>query len=188
MEPSSLSEKYKLPIEIQPGQTIKAITVMDSGKTSLMLEKSLWYPKDKWKIVHVSSENTVSGETAEKAIDDDPGTIWHSQWQGGLAHPPHEIQIDLGEEIAIKGIAYLPRQSGELNGTAGQCAVYTSIDGQTWRTAVKNGIFEDIIRNRAEQKVYFDSVYRARYLRFLIISEINGKHFGSIAELGVIPE
>ena len=64
--------------------------------------------------VHVDSQN--GGYEGSRALDGNPGTMWHTQFSDANPAPPHEITVDLGAAYPIKGIAYLPRTGGS-NGT-----------------------------------------------------------------------
>jgi len=67
-------------------------------------------PAAEMKLVHCSSENFPNDRRAIHAVDGNPRTVWHSQFSGGLATPPHELVIDLGAVYEIRGFRYLARQ------------------------------------------------------------------------------
>lgn len=48
------------------------------------------------------------GNEAAKTIDGDPAASWHIRWEPD-SPPPHEIQIDLRQALALAGLRYLPR-------------------------------------------------------------------------------
>src|SRR6516225_7977560 len=56
------------------------------------------------KVVKVDSEET-SGEDGKgaNAVDGDPETFWHTQWQDGNPGLPHEIVIELSQTCKISG-------------------------------------------------------------------------------------
>ena len=64
------------------------------------------------------------------AVDGDPNTIWHTQWQDDSPPCPHEIIIELVPAATIKGFTYLPRQDEEVNGTINEYEFYVSDDGK----------------------------------------------------------
>ena len=70
------------------------------------------------KVVRVDSEETA-GEDGKgaNAVDGDPSTIWHTQWQDASPPCPHEIVIELVPPSTISGFTYLPRQDDQPNGT-----------------------------------------------------------------------
>ncbi len=82
-----------------------------------------------WKIAYVDSEDT-GGEhnVAEHAIDGDPATFWHTQWEGGMTPLPHEIVIDLGRHVEISGLRICLRAvqaNGKANGRIKEYQVFT---------------------------------------------------------------
>lgn len=142
--------------------------------------------KAKWKIFAVSSQNPGSGAGAEKAIDGDPSTLWHSKWSGGTDPLPHSIAIDFGEPLDLKGFTYLPRAGGVKGGTLDQFRVELSRDGKRWVKAAE-GRFDNIENNPTRREIHFEkSAVGVRYLRFTGIHSIEGKPHSSAAEIGVI--
>src|SRR6266404_2891106 len=83
------------------------------------------------KVVKVDSEET-SGEDGKgaNAVDGDPATFWHTQWQDANPPCPHEIIIELTPPCKIKGFTYLPRQDDIENGTIQDYEFYVSDDGK----------------------------------------------------------
>ena len=138
-----------------------------------------------WQIRSVSSEEAAA-EAAAHAIDGDPSTIWHTKYRGGPQEHPHQITIDLGRAISITGVRYLPRPGGG-NGTVVDYRVATSLDGQTFTTAAE-GSFQGMKAKPGERSIPFDQPLQTRYLRFIALSEINGRPWASAAEIGVATE
>ncbi len=67
-------------------------------------------PRDTWKIYAVDSEELQSEDgQAENAFDDDPETIWHTEWGSAQPDHPHYLAIDLGSVHEISGFRYIPR-------------------------------------------------------------------------------
>jgi hypothetical protein len=132
--------------------------------------------------VEVDSEAT--GYEGHKAIDGDPSTIWHTPWGGGAPGYPHEIRIELKEEIGIKGLVYLPRQDMS-NGWIAQYQVYVSSDGKNWGQPVASGNFK---KDGTEKKVLFERPVKGRFVRFIALRGFDGQIFASIAELDIIAD
>ncbi|UCG58973.1 MAG: discoidin domain-containing protein, partial [Phycisphaerales bacterium] len=130
--------------------------------------------------VEVDSEAT--GYEGHKAIDGDASTIWHTPWGGGAPGYPHEIRIELREEIDIKGLVYLPRQDMS-NGWIARYQVYVSSDGRNWGEPVASGNFK---KDGTEKKVLFKKSAKGRFVRFAALSGFDGQIFTSIAELNII--
>jgi len=72
-----------------------------------------------WTVTTDSAELTGENGAASNAIDGNPATIWHTQWQSANPLPPHWLQIDLGASYTVGGMKYLPRQDASANGTFG---------------------------------------------------------------------
>jgi hypothetical protein len=142
------------------------------------------------KVVKVDSEETV-GEDAKgsNAVDGDPNTFWHSQWQDDNPEPPHEIIIELTPPSTIKGFTYLPRQdeadgAPQLNGTIGDYEFYVSDDGKDFGKPIAKGTFEG---NQEKKTVTFEPK-QCRYIKLKALTEINYQPWTSAAEITVIPE
>ncbi len=74
-------------------------------------------PKTAWRVVFVDSEETsVEDGNARNAFDDDPDTLWVTSWSGDPTAPPHELQIDLGDQYALEGFRYLPPRRRTTSG------------------------------------------------------------------------
>lgn len=137
--------------------------------------------KSRYAIKYVSSQQRDEGE-AEHLIDGDPDTYWHTEYGLTVTKHPHTVDIDLGEAKSFKGVACLPRQ-GAVNGRVAQYRFAISDDAKTWTTAAE-GKFPN---SGAQQKVAFGKTVAARYLRFTVLSEVNGQDFASAAEIELIP-
>ena len=79
-------------------------------------------------------------EPASNAVDNNTGTLWHSQWNADLTGSPDQryIQITLEETTIINALRYLPRQSGNNNGIITEYKIEVSTDGNSWKE-VKTG-------------------------------------------------
>ena len=140
-------------------------------------------PRDKWKIIAVSSEETKAESTpATNAIDGNDNTFWHTKWQGTPDEFPHELTIDLGSEYNLQGLTYLARQNGD-NGMIGQFELYASNDLTDWGEPVTKGRFRNEKRLQAAPLA---KPVSARYVRVVAISSINGQPFASAAEIGFL--
>jgi len=130
----------------------------------------------------VSADSEAPGSPATNAIDGDPETYWHTAWEETSPPPPHELVIDLGQEVNVAGMSYLPRQDMS-NGRIAEYEIYTSIDGKAWGKPVAHGRWKDAA---AAQEVRFNSPARTRFVRLVAKSEVNGHAWTSVAELDVI--
>lgn len=137
----------------------------------------------KLKVVRVDSEET-SGEDGKgaNAVDGDPNTFWHTQWQDENPSPPHEIVIELSQPAELVGFTYLPRQDDNDHGNIKDYEFYVSQDGKDFGRPVKTGTFEN---NKEKKKVTFEP-RKCRFIRLKALSEANGEAWTSAAEIGVI--
>ena len=132
------------------------------------------------KVVKVDSESP--GHEGRNAIDGNPGSIWHTAWEGDAPGYPHEIVIELAEEVAVKGFTYLPRQEMS-NGRISQYELYLGDNGADWGAPVAAGVFP---RGRGRSKVLFEQSRDARFIRFVAKAGIDGQIFSSVAEIDII--
>ncbi len=178
------SEKYAKPFPFNGAGTIKARALGVDGKDLMpgtVATVGFDIAKTRWRVV-ASSEQADAGESARNAIDDDPNTIWHSQYSPETRKHPHWIVIDLGGPVAMKGFSYTPRPSGP-NGTVVKYEVSVSDDGQNWGDPAVSGSLE---RRAGEQIVPFQAPRLGRFVKFVALSEVNGRDWASAAEIGVI--
>jgi F5/8 type C domain len=134
------------------------------------------------KFVSVDSEETDGEDGAgANAVDGDPNTYWHTQWENSPL--PHEIVIELVPPSVIKGFTYLPRQDGNDHGIIKDYEFYVSDDGKDFGQPVVKGTFE---ANSDKKTVTFAPV-KCRFIKLKALSEINGEEWTSAAEIGVIP-
>jgi F5/8 type C domain-containing protein len=119
------------------------------------------------------------GYEGTRAVDGLPTTFWHSNWRGPAPPLPHTLTLDLGAVLWVDGLAYLPRQDGEFNGTLTSYRVETSTDGTTWTEAVA-GTWP---LNATEKTVRFPAL-QARTVRLVGLVS-NGSPYASAAEVGV---
>ncbi|MGH3713365.1 MAG: endo-alpha-N-acetylgalactosaminidase family protein [Micromonosporaceae bacterium] len=130
----------------------------------------------------VSSDEAPTGGAADKAIDGNPATGWHTAWTtvDPPAPYPHHLALDLGASYEVSAVNYLPRQFA-TNGLIKGYQVYVSTDGTSW-SRVAEGEFT---ASRYEQRIGFVPT-RARYVKLVATSPLAaGTPFGYVAELTV---
>ena len=185
--PTANSAAYSSPISLPLTGTVQAACVMPNGQLGIVTSKTFaGLPQTGWKVVTVDSQETAGGDNAAaNAIDGNSSTFWHTRWNEDLKLP-HFITIDMGTSHRIAGFTYLPRQDGNLNGTAENYRFETSMDGVNWTTNVASGTFANIRNNPSLQQVSFAPV-NARFFRFTALQEINKNGWTSAAEISVLP-
>ncbi len=135
------------------------------------------------RVLETDSEDSTHGNVASKAIDGDPDTFWHTRWEPDPAPMPHHLTIDLGAQITLRGITYLPRQD-MANGRVAQCDIYCSNDAKAWGEPCAKARWPN---SEQLQTVLFKQPLKARFLKVVARSEVNGNPFASIAELDILP-
>ncbi len=170
---------YTEPINLYDGGTV---TAWDASAPDMPV--SMTFPKiESVNVVVVGvSSQMQSGGRASNLVDGDQNTIWHSVYGVTLANYPHWIIFDTGSEKNIKGLTYMPRQSGD-NGDFKDYKIEVSADNENW-TEVANGTFD---KSKDEKRVDFAPV-KGRYVRFTGLSSQNGADYGSGAEVTILAE
>lgn len=93
---------------------------------------------DQFTVQAGSFQPGISGEgDAEYAVDDDPGTIWHTNWDGG-DREDFWFQFDLKEAKTINGVRHMRRQGGG-NGSISEYKICVSKDNGKTFTEVATG-------------------------------------------------
>jgi beta-galactosidase len=151
-----------------------------SFQGGLILNESKGRAHGKWAIVAASSFESGEGEPIH-AIDGDPDTFWHSRWSGEPAQPPHHLIIDFGKPLNVASIFYTARKDMP-NGHVRDYEVYLSDNAQDWGSAAAKGRFR---RNAEEETIRLPQPVKARYLKFVALSEQSGQPFATVAELEV---
>ncbi|MED2984850.1 M60 family metallopeptidase [Bacillus thuringiensis] len=132
------------------------------------------------KIMKASANSEESWrDPASNAIDDNPNTIWHSQWSAPNQYP-YNLTLDLGQSIrTITQVAYLPRQDWSENGIILNYNIYTSMDGSNYKK-VTSGTWDN---NRGKKFATFEPI-SAKYVKLEVTNGINGH--ASAAEVDVL--
>ncbi|MEC3908491.1 alpha-L-fucosidase [Tamlana sp. 2201CG12-4] len=178
-EPSQASDKFEKPFKLEGSATINAIARNEEEQVnSVMKTVKYGVSKANWKIVSVKGGDKKG---AERVIDGNFATTWRTN---GNKQLPHEIVIDMGKTNDITGFTYMPQQTGNGLHLVKTYGFYTSNDGKNW-TKQSEGEFSNIKHNPILQEKTFNKT-KARYLRFVAKSEVEGSTNVSIAEIGII--
>lgn len=125
------------------------------------------------------SDNENSDGKIQNAFDDDPSTIWHTQWSPSKKELPATITIDMKKDYDINGFYYMPRQNGN-NGYITKYTLYYEDESGNWQELVKDGTWAS---NGSEKRVMFKPVNTSK-LKLVVSEGQNG--FGSAAEFKVL--
>lgn len=135
-----------------------------------------------WKVVGCDSFQKDEGEP-EHAIDGDPSTYWHTEYDPKTTKYPHFIEVDTGSVKSFNGFRYLPRQDGGTNGDVGLFNLEVSSDGETWTTVLDN----QKVSGGQEAVFAFSAPVSARYYKFTALQEQEKGPWTAAAELELIP-
>ena len=116
---------------------------------------------------------------ANLAVDGNIATMWHTDWQG-TSRENHWFQFELKEAYAVNGLRYLPRQTGNSNGTITQYEIKVSDDGVNFTTVAEG----NWAANSSWKIAQFDP-QSVKYVRLYSIDAVtdNSWVFASAAEL-----
>ncbi|WP_074017371.1 discoidin domain-containing protein [Anaeromassilibacillus senegalensis] len=139
-----------------------------------------------------TAESAASGEGADKAIDGNNGTKWHSNWSAGHPICPLSITLDLGEAYDdVYQLRYLPRQDSssgkpQYNGVILGYEISVSDDGTTF-TKVAEGEWAE---NRNLKTASFTST-GAKFVRLTALTSMGNSageysQFASAAEINIV--
>lgn len=142
-------------------------------------------PQSAMTIIFVDSEETV-GENgaAVNVLDNDPSTIWHTEWYLKEPGYPHEIVFQLDRAYAIENFSYLPRKS-QSNGRIKDYQIFISDNPNSWGDPVVQGKWPN---QTAQQIVEFPSPVSGRFVKLKALSEVSGNPWASAAEIALNAE
>lgn len=111
--------------------------------------------------LNASANSQNTGYEAEKAVDGNMATIWHTQWEPKVTERPHDLTIDLGQSVLLDKVTITPRQdmnSGRI--TSGEIYVGSDTENMVLAAAFTGGGTKGVSLNCQE----------ARYLRIRSLS------------------
>jgi alpha-L-fucosidase len=181
--PTPKSIAYSGPIALASGGTINAACLGSDGRIG-MIATALFsgYAPAGWSVVSADGAVRDRADSAASAIDGDPSTLWLTV----DSDSPHVLTVDMGRDLSIAGLSYLPRQDRDLTGVVDEYSFETSVDGKNWTTEIDHGRFGNIRNNPVLQEIPFAAVM-ARYFRFTAYKDVNGTNYAGAAEISVLP-
>ncbi|MBQ8723629.1 MAG: discoidin domain-containing protein [Opitutales bacterium] len=129
--------------------------------------------------VAASSEHGKGADGDASALwDGDEGTYWHSKYdtKGGNDAPPFEITVTFKHLLALDGLKFLPRRSGD-NGNIKHAELFAKNDDGKW---TKIATYRNDSPNREMKSLEFPKTATTA-LKLVILDGI-GK-FGTMAEI-----
>lgn len=177
-------QKYTASFSFTDGGTITTYCEKEGLAKSQVSTYSydMYINKGVWQVISVSSEQG-GNEAAKNAIDGNSATFWHTSYWGTEPSHPHTIIIDMRKAYNITHFLYQGRNDGSQNGRVANYELYFSNSPTSWSTTPDaKGTFAN---NGSEQEVKLSKMTKARYFKFVALSEVNGNKWASAAELGI---
>ncbi|BCX49706.1 beta-galactosidase [Haloferula helveola] len=125
-----------------------------------------------------AASSAARGFEAAKAIDGNPGTLWHTPFGADKRPLPHELTVDLGSATPMRGVIITPRGDGNRNGRISEIRIYDDR-----KRLVTIAQLQDSARAR---RIMFQEPLTTTSLRL----EISGSFtppLVSIAEIDIVP-
>lgn len=184
--PTKESPQYVEPFALIYGGTVKAIAYYTEDNPDFYVEenipasKTFGVNKKHWKVI-ASSGNEVEGFERESILSEDPTSYLK------IASIPYSIDIDMGETLTLSGFSFMPVADGyDFNYNVAMYSLYTSLDGIHWEAQKQETSFDNIYHNPILQVVPFAVPSQARYIRFEVLSTIQGSAFAVMREISVM--
>ena len=131
-----------------------------------------------------SAETAAPEAPVAAAVDGDPATFWHTEWQSWQNRLPATLAIDLGAEAGIRGFRYTPRQ--DMNrGRIERYRVEVSKDGNQWTAAMPEARMPDTADPR---EIHFETPVVARHIRLVVLSDHGKANGAAVAEFEPLPD
>lgn len=134
------------------------------------------------KVVRFSSQAEGNSKLAQHAIDGNPATHWHTEFQPARQEHPHELVIDLGKSRSLSGLRYLARQDEGWNGAVREFDLFVSNDPESFGRPVLTSSFE---KKKNSQELKFPEA-KGRYVLFRTKSAFNSGPWASVSEIGFL--
>ena len=178
-------QTYSKPFALPKGGLVRAFATAKGLADSPANEEQVPYyiNKSKWKVSSYSSQQG-GNEVAKNLIDENPGTIWHTQYNPTTPKCPHEVVIDMASYYRISHFVYQGREDMS-NGRVARYEVYISNSATVWGAPAASGTLQN---SSEEQLIELKQRPVGRYLRFIVLSTHDNRGYASAAELGIIPE
>ncbi len=176
---------YTAPINLRQGGLLRTYCQKEGLQKSIVNEERipLFVDKSLWKVVSYDSQQG-GGERVENAIDDNPSTIWHTQYSPNKPSCPHEIVVDMGKTYRVTNFIYQGRSDGS-NGRVLDYEVFFSNSPTVFGAPAASGTLQN---TSSPQTVVISSKPAARYFRFVIYRVVDNQDYASAAELGIEAE
>jgi hypothetical protein len=132
------------------------------------------------KVLKADSEQV--GYPANNVLDGDPMTSWHTAWSPQPVPLPHWITLDLGKEMTVKALNYLPRQESE----SGRIKIYRVYAGNDPDNLGEPLIQGEFLNTDKLQTAEFPQPVSARYVKLEALSEVLNQAYTAVGELDLV--
>ncbi|MFA9370866.1 MAG: glycoside hydrolase family 2 TIM barrel-domain containing protein [Labilibaculum antarcticum] len=175
-------KKYCKAINLRDGGVVRAYSEEKACVKGLVCEFTCEMLKDNWKIFDYSSDH--KRYPVSNAIDNNPNTIWHTNWDDFKPKLPHFIAIDMGGVRAYRGMIYTPRQNDSKLRIV-KCDLELSLDGKSWKKILSNECFDGSGKVR---RIIFAEEVNARYIKLIVREVVDNSNMASLGEISMIPK
>ena len=165
--------------------TLRGVSSLRNGETIAVASYGISADDGSFDLAVAGAEagSFHAGEGADKAIDKNTSTKWHSEWAAGNNRDDLWITLDLGSVQNITGLRYLPRQSGGVNGIITEYSIEVSTDGINFTPYATGTWANDTTWKKAE----FGTV-EAQYVKLVAVDSVSGEignTYASAAEIAL---
>ncbi|RYG66139.1 discoidin domain-containing protein, partial [bacterium] len=132
----------------------------------------------------ISADSEAPGYAAANILTEDESKFWHTPWGPQAVPLPHEVVIDMGRPVSLKGITCLPRGDSLVGTRIADCEVYCTNYLGNWGAPVAKTRLADTLDL---QTISFGKNVTGRYLKLKVLSGHQGEQFISLGELDIVP-
>ena len=172
------------PIANLESSTLRGVSSLRNGETIAVASYGISADDGSFDLAVAGAEagSFHAGEGADKAIDKNTSTMWHSEWAAGNNRDDLWITLDLGDVKDVTGLRYMPRQT-QANGIITEYDILVSTDGSEF-TSVATGTWAG---DNSWKKAEFESV-KARYVKLVAVNSLSseaGNTYASATEIAL---
>lgn len=173
------------PIANLESSTLRGVSSLRNGETIAVASYGISADDGSFDLAVAGAEagSFHAGEGADKAIDKNTSTMWHSEWAAGNNRADLWITLDLGAVKDVTGLRYMPRQSGGVNGIITEYSIEVSTDGINFTPYATGTWANDTTWKKAE----FGTV-EAQYVKLVAVDSVSGEignTYASAAEIAL---
>lgn len=173
------------PIANLESSTLRGVSSLRNGETIAVASYGISADDGSFDLAVAGAEagSFHAGEGADKAIDKNTSTMWHSEWAAGNNRDDLWITLDLGDVKDLTGLRYMPRQSGGVNGIITEYSIEVSTDGINFTPYATGTWANDTTWKKAE----FGTV-EAQYVKLVAVDSVSGEignTYASAAEIAL---